>query len=191
MSEQNLGAATAEQDDVGGLLAAGRVAGRWVIDPSATSVEFHVKHFWGAITVHGSLGTVTGEGTVAEDGSVTGELTIDATALTSGNKQRDKHLRAADFFDVANHPRVVLTVTAAKPAGPAELACRGTLEAAGHTEPVEFTAHVSEMSADAIVLRSELDVDRTKFAMTWSPLRIAAPIARGTVVARFVNRPRA
>ncbi len=189
MSEQSLGAADAVQDDVGGLLTAGRVAGHWVVDPSATSVEFHVKHFWGAITVHGSLGTVTGEGTVAEDGSVTGELTIDATALTSGNKQRDKHLRAADFFDVANHPRVVLTVTAAKPAGPAELACRGTLEAAGHTEPVEFTAHVSEMSADAIVLRSELDVDRTKFAMTWSPLRIAAPIARGTVVARFVTRP--
>ena len=45
MSEQNFGAANAEQDDVGGLLTAGRVAGRWVIDPSASTIEFHVKHF--------------------------------------------------------------------------------------------------------------------------------------------------
>jgi hypothetical protein len=50
---------------------------------------------------------------------------------------------------------------------------------------------VDEVSADAVVLRSELAIDRTKFAMTWSPLRMAAPIARGTIVARFVNRPQA
>ena len=62
-----------------------------------------------------------------------------------------------------------------------------TLEAAGHTEPVEFTARVGEVRGVAVVLRAELGIDRTKFAMPWSPLRIAAPMAHGTVVARFVR----
>jgi len=190
MSEQSNGATSTAQADVAGLLADGSMAGRWAVDPAGTTIEFGVKHFWGAIIVRGSLGTVTGEASVGADGAVTGTLTVDATALDTGNKQRDRHLRSADFFDVANHPRVVLTVTSAKPAGPdrpAELAGRGTLEAAGHVEPVEFTAHVDEASASAAVLRAELAVDRTRFGMTWSPLRVAAPMARGTVVARLVR----
>lgn len=190
MSEQSQGVTSTAQADVAGLLADGSEAGRWAVDPAGTTIEFGVKHFWGAITVHGSLGTVTGEASVAADGAVTGTLTVDATALDTGNKQRDRHLRSADFFDVADHPRVVLTVTSAKPAGPgrpAELACVGTLEAAGHVEPVEFTAHVDAASATAVVLRAELAVDRTRFGMTWSPMRVAAMTARGTVVARFVR----
>ena len=38
-----------------------------------------------------------------------------------------------------------------------------------------------------MILHAEIEVDRTKFAMTWSPLRVAAFPARGTVVARFVH----
>jgi hypothetical protein len=37
------------------------------------------------------------------------------------------------------------------------------------------------------VLTAELDVDRTQFDMTWSPLHIASMTAHGTVTARFVR----
>jgi len=40
-------------------------------------------------------------------------VSFDATSLTTKNKQRDNHLRSADFFDIENHPMVVLTVTEA------------------------------------------------------------------------------
>lgn len=187
VNDQNSSSVSAVKTDVAGLMAAGTAAGHWVLDPAGSSVQFHVKHFWGAITVHGSFGDFTGEGTVDADGTVTGRLDIDATSLSTKNKQRDPHLRSADFFDVEHHPRVVVTVTAARPAGTAALACRGTLEAAGQVEPIEFTAHVDEASADAVVMHAELVIDRTKFDMTWSPLRVAADLARGTVVARFVR----
>jgi polyisoprenoid-binding protein YceI len=130
---------------------------------------------------------MTGEAAVGPEGAVTGRISFDARSLDTKNKQRDKHLRSADFFDVDKHPRVVLTVTSARPAGPAELECEGTLEAAGHERPVTFTAHIREASAQTAVLTAELDVDRTQFDMTWSPLHIASMTAHGTVTARFVR----
>jgi polyisoprenoid-binding protein YceI len=117
---------------------------------------------------------------------VTGTITIDAASLNTRNKQRDKHLRSADFFHVANHPQVVITIGKATPAGPDMLACTGTIEAAGHTQPAEFTAHV-ETSADAAILTAEITLDRTIFGMTWSPMRVAAYPTRATLTARFTR----
>jgi polyisoprenoid-binding protein YceI len=150
-------------------------------------VQFAVKHFWGAVTVRGQFEQLAGEGSVTADENLTGTLSLDATSLTTKNKQRDRHLRSADFFDIENHPMVVLTVTEAKPLDGGALACKGTLEAAGHLEPIGFTAHVQDFSESAVTMTADLVVDRTRFAMTWSPLRIAADDAQCTVTARFVR----
>ena len=40
----------------------GHGASEWTLDPSSSSVEFHVKHFWGVMTVHGHFDTITGDG---------------------------------------------------------------------------------------------------------------------------------
>jgi polyisoprenoid-binding protein YceI len=187
MSEGSDGAGSVAQADVATLLDGGTAAGRWVLDPAGTRVEFHVKHFWGAVTVHGSFSQITGEGTVGPDGAVTGRVSMDAASLSTRNAKRDKHLRSADFFDAEQHPQVVLTVKGARPTGQATVACQGSLEAAGHVRPIEFAARVADASADAVVLHAELMVDRTEFAMTWSPLGMASATARATVVARFVR----
>ena len=114
-------------------------------------------------------------------------VSFDATSLTTKNKQRDNHLRSADFFDIENHPMVVLTVTEAKPLDGGALVCKGTLEAAGHLEPIEFTAHVQGFTDRAVTMTADLVVDRLRFGMSWSPMHIAACDARGTVTARFVR----
>ena len=173
--------------DVTSLLADGAAAGNWVLDPAGSRAEFHVKHFWGAITVRGTFERLTGEATVGTDGTVTGQISFDARSLTTKNKQRDKHLRSADFFDVDNHPHATLTVTAADLAGPAELECQGTFDAAGQVRPVTFTARIQQATAHGITLSADLELDRSDFAMTWSPLHIASMTARGTVTARFTR----
>ncbi len=48
-------------------------AGTWTLDPAGSTVEFHVKHFWGLITVHGHFERIEGEGTVDEAGNVSGD----------------------------------------------------------------------------------------------------------------------
>ncbi len=164
-------------------------AGRWRLDPSGSRVEFRVRHFWHAITVRGWFEQVEGEGTVGPDGSVTGQLVIAAASLNTKNKQRDKHLRSADFFDAGQHPRVVVSVRQAALGPDGRLTGQGTLEAAGVTQPVTFTADVLEDSAEAVTLHAELAVDRSRFGMTWSPLRMAAMQATGVVTARFTRLP--
>jgi polyisoprenoid-binding protein YceI len=173
--------------DVTSLLADGAAAGNWVLDPAGSRAEFRVKHFWGAITVRGTFERLTGEATVGTDGTVTGQISFDAQSLNTKNKQRDKHLRSADFFDAGKHPHATLTVTSAHLAGPAGLQCQGTFEAAGHARPVTFTARIQEATAHGIVLTAELELDRSEFAMTWSPLHIASMTAHGIMTARFAR----
>ena len=173
--------------DMAALVRDGALAGSWVLDPRASRVEFRVKHFWGAVTVRGWFERFEGEGAVGPDGKVAGQLAIDAASLNTKNKQRDRHLRSGDFFDVQNHPRVVLTVSRVELTHGAQLAAEGELEAAGVREPLSFTAEVVDASADAVTLQAEVTVDRSRFGMTWSPLRIASMQATGSVTARFTR----
>jgi polyisoprenoid-binding protein YceI len=173
--------------DAAALAREGALAGDWRLDPQASSVEFGVRHFWNLITVRGGFERLEGEGTVGPDGTATGRLVMDATSLTSKNPPRDKHLRSADFFHAERHPQVILTVSHAALTDGAHLAAEGTLEAAGVSQPVSFTAAIADASPDAVTLRAELGVDRSRFGMTWSPLRIASMHATGTVTARFTK----
>jgi polyisoprenoid-binding protein YceI len=168
-------------------LADGTAAGSWVLDPAGSTAEFRVKHFWGAITVRGTLGLMAGQAAVSPDGTVTGRISFDARSLDTGHQQRDKHLHSADFFHVDEHPQAVPTVTSARPAGPDGLECQGTLDVAGYARPVTFTTHIQEATGQAVVLTAELQVDRGQFGMTWSPLHMASMTAQGIVKARFTR----
>lgn len=161
-------------------------AGEWVLDPAGSTAGFSSKTFWGLATVRGTFGTVSGSGSVGEEGEISGELVIDAASLNSKNKQRDNHLRSKDFFDVEKNPKITVTVTSATLDGSA-LACTGTLTAAGTTVPVTFTAQVVSADADAVVLTADLPMARSKFGMTWNRAGMVADAATGTVKARFIR----
>jgi polyisoprenoid-binding protein YceI len=49
--------------EVAEMLANRAAGGRWVIDPAGSRAQFSVKQFWGAATVHGSLGPLSGKAT--------------------------------------------------------------------------------------------------------------------------------
>jgi polyisoprenoid-binding protein YceI len=173
--------------DAASLVRDGMLTGRWQLDPAASHVEFGVRHFWHAITVRGWFERFEGEGSVGEDGAVQGRLLIDAASLNTKNKQRDKHLRSADFFDVERHPQVLVTVDRATASDGGHVAMAGTLKAAGIEQPITFNGEITESSADAVTIRASLVVDRTLFGMTWSPLKVAAKEAAATVTARFTR----
>ena len=181
------GGAPGEDTDVLAQARNGALAGQWSLVPAESSAEFANRHFWNTITVRGHFGQISGEGTVGPGGTVAGQLVIDAASLTSGNKQRDKHLRSADFFDVAKHPRVVLSVGHATLSDARTLSAEGTLEAAGVAEPVSFTADIVAASPDRVTLRAQLTIDRSRFGMTWSPLRISSLQATGSITATFTR----
>jgi polyisoprenoid-binding protein YceI len=128
-------------------------AGEWTLDPDNSRAEFAVKHFGGLITVRGHFNAIEGELSIDPAGAVAGELRIDAASVDTGNKQRDKHLRSADFFGADEHPQVVYTPSAARRVDGSGLEMDGRLTIAGHEEPVTL-----RLDADhaAPVLRHEL-----------------------------------
>jgi polyisoprenoid-binding protein YceI len=161
--------------------------GAWVLDPAGSSVKFVGKAFWGLVPVRGTFSTVSGQGTVGEDGAASGQVVIDAASLDTKNKKRDTHLRSADFFNVEKCPTVTVTVTSAVLDG-SSLKCTGTMEAAGKSVPVSFTATVESAGADAVVLTAVLPMARSTFGMTWQQIPgMVKDAAEGVVTARFVR----
>jgi polyisoprenoid-binding protein YceI len=170
------------------LLSSGRVVGPWVLDPDQSSVTFAVKHFWGLITVRGRFHGVSGHGDVSQSGAVNASIRIDAASLDTGNRRRDDHLRSADFFDTDTHPSVEITTTRVEPPTSSESwSVAADLTAAGHTEPVELDLALEDANEQSVRVRGKLVTDRTRFSMTWSPLRMASSIAELDVDLRFVR----
>jgi polyisoprenoid-binding protein YceI len=112
-------------------------AGTWAIDPVHSSVGFSVRHLM-VSKVRGEFDTFSGAITVAEDGtpSVTAEIAVDS--VNTRNEQRDAHLRAADFFDVENHPVATFASTAVRADGD-HYVLDGDFTLKGVTKPISLT----------------------------------------------------
>jgi polyisoprenoid-binding protein YceI len=141
---------------------------QWTLGPTNSTVEFRVPHFWGLITVKGHFDRFEGTYTVKPD-SRRIELTIDADSVDTGKRPRDKHLRGADFFDVAAHPQTRFRSNSVVDAGDGMLRIGGELEAAGKTVPLNFDAAVREIG-NALEIEATTTVDHRLLGMTWSPL---------------------
>jgi polyisoprenoid-binding protein YceI len=87
------------------------VAGVYDIDGAHTSVEFVGRHL--LITkIRGRFSNVSGRITIGEepeDSHV--EVEIRAAGVSTGNDDRDAHLRSADFFDVERYPTITFRST--------------------------------------------------------------------------------
>jgi len=84
----------------------------WVIDPTHSEVQFKVKHLM-ITTVTGSFNlfsaTVETEGEDFNKAKVS--FTADVDSISTGNANRDGHLKTTDFFDAANYPQIKFVAT--------------------------------------------------------------------------------
>jgi polyisoprenoid-binding protein YceI len=165
----------------------GLETGTWTLDAGQSRFEFRVKHFWAIMTVRGHFTKFEGKAEVDAAGSILVTVRIDATSVNSKQKQRDKHLRSADFFDVANHSAVTFASRRVAALGTDRLSVEGDLSVAGHSQPIAFEARLSEMSGKSLTADAEVSVDRTTFAMTWSPLGMASSTAVLVAHAQFIK----
>ena len=82
------------------------VAGTWEFDSGHTEVAFEGRHLM-VSTIRGSFRRFSGRIHVADKPEESrAELTIEAASVESGFKDRDDHLRSADWFDVARYPTI-------------------------------------------------------------------------------------
>jgi polyisoprenoid-binding protein YceI len=125
------------------------------------------------------------QGTLKLGGQPVVELTIDADSLDTKNAKRDKHLRSADFFDVANHPQVQFVSDGATLHGET-LQVRGHLHAAGRPVPVDIDATLRR-AGDDLELEARTHVDQRELGMTWSPAGITRAPTTLIVSGRLVR----
>src|ERR1700721_1345823 len=150
----------------------GSLAGSWTLDPARSEVVLHTRHTWGLLPLRGVFGQVGGHGTVSKDGDASGVIAVSAESVHTKNPQRDKHLRSADFFDVANHPDFTFTAESVTPTdGGVRVA--GTLTVRDRTKPAPFDARVSTADGE-LTLDGELKVNRADYGLTWNFIGIAA-----------------
>ena len=83
-----------------------------------------------------------------------------ASSPDTGHKQRDKHLRSADFFHTDEHPQAVLTVTLTRPASRTRWSVREPSTWPTTPRPVTFTTHIQEATGQVVVHTPKAEVDR-------------------------------
>lgn len=80
---------------------------KWVLDPSHSEVEFKVKHMM-ISTISGKFTKFDADLQTEDEDFMTAKVsfTVDADSITTNNEQRDGHLKASDFLDTANFPKI-------------------------------------------------------------------------------------
>lgn len=145
------------------------------VDSSHTSVGFKVRHLF--TNVAGRFdrfeGTIRFDPEAPEKTEIEGS--IDAASIDTDNEKRDKHLRAADFFDVEQHPKITFRSTKVTDVDRAKKTARvhGVLGIRGVEKPVVLEASFLGMGKDPwgkerYGFHAETTIDRKEFGLSWN-----------------------
>lgn len=154
-------------------VAVENISGDYTIDPSHTRVGFSARHAM-VTKVRGNFeefeGTAHVDTVTPANSSVT--VTIQAASVTTGNEQRDGHLKTPDFFDIANYPQITFVSTNVERDG-AEWAITGDLTINGVTKsvtiPFEETGSAKDPFGNTRVgFEGEVTIDRTDWNLSFN-----------------------
>jgi polyisoprenoid-binding protein YceI len=81
---------------------------KWTLDPAHSEVQFKIKHLM-ISTVTGSLRKIDATVETNDNDFTNAKINFvaDVNSIDTNNEQRDEHLKTPDFFDVANHPKII------------------------------------------------------------------------------------
>ena len=167
------------------LLEGGTLSGPWTLDPGRSSIRLASK-VMGLVPVNGVFRDVSGNGTIAADGEVSGTVTVVAASIDTKNAKRDTHLRSADFFDSGNHPDITFTADGIQASG-LGVAVTGMLTVRGRTRPLSFDAAASVQADGGIRLDAEVHVNRADFGLTWNRMGLVSMNNTLTIHAVFTR----
>ena len=163
--------------------------GAWQLDPTQSSVEFHVRHFWGLITVKGAFSAY--EGTLDLGGTPAVELVIQADSLDTRHRKRDEHLRSADFLDVETYPEIVFVSTSVDELDDAQYRVTGDLTIKDVTHPVSVDFALTGSAQDPwgnlrVGFEGALAITRSDWGLTWNtPLDTGGVLVSDKITLEF------
>ena len=155
------------------LFALPSAAADWNVDAAHSNVGFEVKHM--AISkVKGSFGEVSGTltGEDGKPGTFSVEVTIQVGSITTGNTERDDHLKSPEFFDAAKFTTMNFKSTGVKMDGD-EGTLTGELTLHGVTKTIDLELEYLGLVNDPwgntrMGFSAEGKIDRRDYGLTWS-----------------------
>lgn len=147
----------------------------WTVDTAHSEIGFSVKH----MMISKAKGTFDNFDAVIEadvedltDAKI--EVTIDVASINTRQKDRDDHLRSADFFDVENHPKITFVANDIKKNAGNNYDVTGDMTVLGTTKPVTFDVNFEGQSKDPMGgdtvagFNAETTINRKDFGLTWN-----------------------
>ena len=151
----------------------GYIAGTWVVDPVHSEVSFVVRHMM-ISNVRGRFREVSGTITVDEVPERSHvEVELNAVSIDTGIRERDRHLRSPDFFDVERYPTIRFKSTKVEPACSGAWVVTGDLTILDVTRPVTLQlsfegANASANGEERIAFSAVAEVNREDWGLTWN-----------------------
>ena len=162
---------------------------KWTIDTAHSEIGFKVKHLV-ISTVSGKFTKFEGqlEGDPGDLSKAQINFSADIDSITTGNEQRDGHLKSADFFDAANHPKLLFKSTAIVDKGDNHYSVTGDLTIRNTTKPITLNVEfggIQDNLYNQTVAGFEITgkINRQEYGLNWS----AVTEAGGIVVADDVK----
>lgn len=147
----------------------------WNIDPVHSVAEFKVKHMM-ISNVKGQFTGISGTLRLDEEDVTKSriEATIDASSVSTGDPQRDAHLKSADFFDVEKFPDLRFKSAGIVRQADGQLQVEGNLTIHGVTRQVKFAVEgptapgKDPWGNTRIGISASTKIHRKDYGLTWN-----------------------
>ena len=122
---------------------------KWALDAAHTEIMFKVRHLM-ISNVSGHFSKFDGTVETNGDDFTTAKVnfSIDVDSISTNNEQRDGHLKSADFFDAANHPKMEFVSTKLEKADGDNYKLHGKLTIRETTKDVTFHVECGGLQKD-------------------------------------------
>jgi polyisoprenoid-binding protein YceI len=144
----------------------------WTVDKGHSTANFKVRHF--TANVIGQFRAFDGTVSIdrANPAKSNVEFTIQSTSIDTGNENRDKHLRSADFFETEKFPTISFKSTAVAAKGKDAYDVTGDLTMHGVTKrvtlPVTFGGFMKTKNGEKAGFEVETTLDRKDYGIVWN-----------------------
>ena len=167
------------------------IAGDYVLDPAHTRIGFSARHAM-VTKVRGHFEEFEGTAHVDTENpsKSTVAVAIQTASVSTGQAQRDGHLKSPDFFDVENHPQITFTSTDVQRDG-IEWSITGDLTINDVTKPVtvlfEETGEAKDPFGNLRVgFEGSVTINRSDWDLKWnSPLETGGVLVSEKVTLEF------
>lgn len=152
----------------------------WNFDASHSHIAFKVRHLM-ITNVKGEFTKCTASVTTEDDQFESAKINFETevSSITTGNEQRDGHLKGAEFFDAEKFPTLSFESNGMTKTGKNSFKINGNLTIKGITKEIEVIVLASDLVKDPwgqtkIGFEVNAVINRADFGLVWN-----APLETG------------